>query len=357
MWPNRRLLDLFNIEHPIVLAPMAGAVDAELAIAEAGGLGSLPVALFNEQQTRAQVEKIRAATPKPINLNFFAHKPPTPNNAREHAWREALKPYYVELGIDPAAPVPSSNRTPFDAALCTVVEELKPEIVSFHFGLPASALLGRVKAAGCLVMSSATTVEEARWLEANGCDVVIAQGYEAGGHRGMFLTDDLATQVGTFALVPQVVDAVTVPVIAAGGISDARGIAAALTLGASAAQVGTTYMFCPESIIRPPHRAALDRARDDGTVVTNLMTGKPARGFVNRVMRDLGPVNAIAPEFPLAGGALAPLGAKALEQGSGDFSAMWAGQAASLGRKLPARELTLKLVEETQALMRRMAGG
>jgi nitronate monooxygenase len=359
MWPDRRLLDLFNIEHPIVLAPMAGAVDAELAIAvaEAGGLGSLPVALLNEQQMRAQVEKIRAATPKPINLNFFAHKPPVPNNAREHAWREALKPYYVELGIDPAAPVPSSNRTPFDAALCTVVEELKPEIVSFHFGLPASALLGRVKAAGCLVMSSATTVEEARWLEANGCDVVIAQGYEAGGHRGMFLTDNLATQVGTFALVPQVVDAVKVPVVAAGGISDARGIAAALTLGASAAQVGTAYMFCPESIIRPLHRAALDRARDDGTVVTNLMTGKPARGFVNRVMRELGPVSTIAPEFPLAGGALAPLGAKALAQGSGDFSAMWAGQAASLGRKLPARELTLKLVEETRALMRRMAGG
>ena len=200
-----------------------------------------------------------------------------------------------------------------------------------------------MKAAGCLVMSSATTVAEARWLEANGCDVVIAQGYEAGGHRGMFLTDNLATQVGTFALVPQIVDAVKVPVIAAGGITDARGIAAALALGASAAQVGTAYMFCPESIIRPPHRAALEAARDDGTVVTNLMTGKPARGFINRVMRELGPISDIAPEFPLAGGALAPLGAKALAQGSGDFSTMWAGQAASLGREMPARELTARL--------------
>ena len=138
MWPDRRLLDLFKIEHPIVLAPMAGAVDAALAIAvaEAGGLGSLPVALFNERQMREQMAKIRAATRKPINLNFFCHTPPVPSNAREHAWREALKPYYVEFGIDPAAPVPSSNRTPFDAAFCAAVEEIKPEVVSFHFGLP-----------------------------------------------------------------------------------------------------------------------------------------------------------------------------------------------------------------------------
>lgn len=363
MWPDRRLLDLLEIEHPIVLAPMAGAVDADLAIAvaEAGGLGSLPVALFNEQQMREQMAKIRAATRKPVNLNFFCHTPPVPSHAREHAWREALKPYYVELGIDPAAPVPSSNRTPFDAALCAAVEEIKPEIVSFHFGLPAPVLLGRVKAAGCVVMSSATTVAEARWLEANGCDVVIAQGYEAGGHRGMFLSDDLARQVGTFALVPQIVDAVKVPVIAAGGITDARGIVAALALGASCAQVGTAYMFCPESTIRPPHRAALYSARDngtdDGTVVTNLLTGKPARGFINRVMRELGPISDIAPEFPLAGGALAPLGAVAQAQGSGDFSTMWAGQAAALGKEMPARELTARLVQETQTLMRKMAGG
>jgi nitronate monooxygenase len=358
MWLDRRLLDLFKIEHPIVLAPMAGAVDADLviAVAQAGGLGSLPVAMLNEQQMRAQMEKIRAATAKPINLNFFVHKPPVPSNAREHAWRERLKPYYVEFGIDPAAPVPSSNRTPFDEAFCAAVEEIRPEVVSFHFGLPAAALLNRVKAAGSKVMSSATTVAEARWLEANGCDAVIAQGVEAGGHRGMFLTDNLATQVGTFALVPQIVDAVKVPVIAAGGITDARGIVAALALGASAAQIGTAYMFCPEAKILPPHRAALKAARDDGTALTNLMTGKPARGFINRVMREIGPVSDIAPEFPLAGGALAPLHAMAQAQGSGDFSTMWAGQAAALGRALPARVLTLRLVEETQALMKRMAG-
>ncbi|MGE5163479.1 MAG: NAD(P)H-dependent flavin oxidoreductase [Sphingobacteriales bacterium] len=357
MWPDRRLLDLFKIEHPIVLAPMAGAVDANLAIAvaEGGGLGSLPVALLNEQQMRAQLEKFRAATHKPINVNFFVHKPPVPNNAREHAWRERLKPYYLELGIDPGAPVPSSNRTPFDAALCAAVEEINPEVVSFHFGLPEPDLLKRVKAAGCVVMSSATTVAEARWLEQHGCDVIIAQGNEAGGHRGMFLTDNLATQVGTFALVPQVVDAVKVPVIATGGISDARGIVAALALGASAAQVGSAFMHCPESTVLPPHRAALRSARDDGTVLTNLMTGRPARGFINRVMREIGPINSIAPEFPLAGGALAPLHAKAQAQGSGDFSSMWVGQAAALGRDLPAREVTIKLAEEAQALIGRMA--
>ena len=248
MWPDRRLLDLFKTEHPIVLAPMAGAMDTDLAIAvaHAGGLGSLPVAMLDEQKMRAQIAIFRAATTKPINLNFFAHKPPEHNNAREHAWRERLKPYYTEFGIDPAAPVPSSNRTPFDVALCVAVEEIKPEVVSFHYGLPEATLLKRVKDTGSVVMSSATTVAEARWLEANGCDAVIAQGYEAGGHRGMFLTDNLAAQLGTFALVPQIVDAIKLPVIAAGGVTDARGIAAAFTLGASGAQLGTAYLFCPE---------------------------------------------------------------------------------------------------------------
>ena len=259
MWPDRRLLDLFGIEHPIVLAPMAGAMDTELAIAvaQAGGLASLPVAMLDEAKMRAQVASFRAATDKPVNLNFFAHKPPALNNAREHAWREQLKPYYAEFGIDPAAPVPSTNRTPFDAALCAAVEELKPEVVSFHYGLPEAALVKRVQAAGCKVMSSATTVAEARWLEANGCDAVIAQGYEAGGHRGMFLTDDLATQVGTFALVPQIVDAVRVPVIATGGVSDARGIVAALALGAPPCRSARRSCSARSSKILPPHRAAL----------------------------------------------------------------------------------------------------
>jgi nitronate monooxygenase len=357
MWPDRRLTQLFGIEHPIVLAPMAGAVDAKLVIevAEAGGLGSLPVAMLGQQQMREQIAKIRAATSKPLNVNFFCHTPPELNNAREARWRDRLKPYYQELGIDPAAPVPSSMRTPFDAALCEAMEELRPEVMSFHFGLPDAALLKRVKATGAVVTSSATTADEARWLEDHGADVVIAQGFEAGGHRGIFLTDDLATQVGTMALVPQVVDAVKVPVIAAGGITDARGIAAAFALGAAGVQVGTAYLFCPESTISAVHRAALKGSRSDGTVLTNVMTGRPARAIVNRVIREAGPVSDLAPQFPLAAGALAPLRAKAEAAGSGDYSPLWSGQSASLGLEMPARELTAKLVRETQDLLRRMS--
>jgi nitronate monooxygenase len=359
MWHDRRLLDLFGIEHPILLAPMAGAMDVTLAaaVANAGGLGSLPAAMLDAVKLRDQVVAFRAAAPgRPINLNFFAHTAPVPNNAREHAWREALKPYYLELGIDPNAPATSSNRAPFDDAFCAVVEELKPEVVSFHFGLPEAALVARVKAAGAKVVASATTVAEAVHLDARGCDAVIAQGFEAGGHRGMFLSEDLSNQIGTFALVPLVADAVRVPVIAAGGIADARGIVAALALGAAGVQIGTAYLRCPESKIALPHRALLRSARGRETAVTNVMTGRPARGFINRLMRDLGPISAIAPAFPLAGGALAPLGAKAQAQGSGDFSSMWAGQAAALGRELPAGELTLRLVQEAQDLMRGLAG-
>jgi nitronate monooxygenase len=284
MWPDRRLLELFNVELPIVQAPVAGAMDWELAAAaaEAGALGSLPCAMLNANQVREQMAKIRAHTKKPINLNFFCHTPPMLNNAREARWRERLAPYYSELAIDPAAPIPSSNRTAFDSVMCDVVEETKPDVVSFHFGLPEPGLLQRLKAERFLVMSSATTAAEARWLEARGVDAVIAQGCEAGGHRGIFLSDDIATQAGTFALVPQVVDAVKVPVIAAGGVTDARGIAAAFALGAAGVQIGTAYLWCPEAKISAPHRAALKSARDDGTALTNLMTGRPARGFINR---------------------------------------------------------------------------
>jgi nitronate monooxygenase len=356
MWPDTRLLQLFHIELPIVQAPVAGAMDWELAAAaaEAGALGSLPCAMLNADQIRDQMAKIRARTSKPINLNFFCHTPPELNNAREASWRERLAPYYRELGIDPAAPVPSSNRTAFDAKMCDVVEETKPDVVSFHFGLPEPKLLERVKAR-FKVMSSATTAVEARWLEERGVDAVIAQGNEAGGHRGIFLGDDIATQAGTFALVPQVVDAVKVPVIAAGGITDARGIAAAFALGAAGVQIGTAYLWCPEAKISSPHRAALKSARDDGTALTNLMTGRPARGIVNRLMREIGPMSDVAPEFPLAAGALAPLRAKAEAQGSGDFSPMWAGQAAGLGRAMPAGELTKALAAEALKRMRALA--
>ena len=358
MWPDRRLIALFKIEVPIVQAPMAGAMDWELAasVAEAGALGSLPCAMLNAAQIREQMAKIRAHTKKAINLNFFCHRPPVLNNAREARWRERLAEYYQELGIDPAAPIPSSNRTAFDAAMCDVVEETKPEVVSFHFGLPEPKLVDRLKAGGFLVMGSATTASEARWLEAHGVDAVIAQGNEAGGHRGIFLSDDIPTQAGTFALVPQIVNSVKVPIIAAGAITDARGIAAAFALGAAGVQIGTAYLWCPEAKISAPHRAALSSARDDGTALTNLMTGRPARGIVNRLMREIGPMSDVAPEFPLAAGALAPLRVKAEAQGSGDFSPMWAGQAASLGRAMPAGQLTKTLAAEALEKMRALAG-
>jgi nitronate monooxygenase len=357
MWPDRRILDLLGIELPILLAPMAGAIDWEIAkaVAEAGGLGSLPCAMLNADSAREQVAKFGPR--RPVNINFFCHTPPELNNAREARWRERLAPYYRELGIDPAKPVPSSNRVPFDAAFCEVVEEIRPGVVSFHFGLPDKTLLRRVKDAGNRVLSSATTVAEAKWLEANGCDAIIAQGYEAGGHRGMFLTEDLAAQVGTFALVPQVVDTVKVPVIGAGAVTDARGIAAAFALGAAAVQIGSAYLHCPESRVSAPHRAALANAADDSTAVTNLMTGRPARGIVNRVMREIGPVSDVAPQFPLAAGALAPLRAAAEAQGSGEFSPLWAGQAAGLGRAMPAGELTRTLADEALKLIRGFGRG
>lgn len=345
-WPDRRLLDLFGIDLPILQAPMAGSTGAQMAIAvsKAGGLGALPSALLGVEQVRAALAEIRAATDRPVNLNFFAHTPPAENPAAQAAWKQGLSAYYLEAGLDPAMPVPQTGRAPFDDAYCRVVEEARPAVVSFHFGLPETALLARVRATGAKIISSATTVAEAVWLEAHGVDAVIAMGSEAGGHRGSFLTDDMETQVGTMALVPQVVDAVKVPVIAAGGIADGRGVAAALMLGASAVQVGTAYLFCPEARMNALHKAALPTARDDNTALTNLFTGRPARGVVNRLMREIGPMSDLAPAFPTAGGALAPLKAKAEAAGSDEFTSLWSGQAAKLARSMPAGELTAHLV-------------
>jgi nitronate monooxygenase len=358
MWPDHRILDLLRIELPIIQAPMAGPAlaDMVIAVAEAGGLGSLATAQLTPEQVRRELDTIRRATSRPINLNFFCHRPPPDDAAREAAWRARLAPYYRELGIDPAAPSRSAGRSPFDDAMCAVVEEFRPEVVSFHFGLPEPALLARVRATGAAILSSATTVDEARWLEAHGCDAIIAQGAEAGGHRGIFLDDPLAgcaTQVGTMALVPQVVDAVKVPVIAAGGIADARGIVAAFALGAAAVQIGTAYLFCPEARVPPLHRAALRQAKDNTTALTNVFTGRPARGIVNRAVRELGPLTPNAPAFPLAGNALAPLKAAAEARSSADFGSLWSGQAARLGREMPAGELTRALAAEALARLAR----
>jgi nitronate monooxygenase len=359
MWPDRRLQKLFKTEFPIVLAPMAGVMDADLviAVAQGGALGSLPCAMLSVEKAREQVNIVRQRVSAPININFFCHRAVEASSGQEARWKERLAPYYAELGLDPAAPVAAANRAPFDAAMCALVEELKPEIVSFHFGLPDQALLARVKAAGCLVMSSATIVREAIWLEENGADVIIAQGAEAGGHRGMFLTENIAEQPGTFALVPQVVDAVKVPVIACGGIADGRGIAAAFALGAAGVQIGSAYLRCPESRVTAAGRAALAEGRDDSTVITNVMTGRPARGVANRAMREVGPISPDAPAFPHAATALGPLKQAAEKQGRVDFTNLWAGQAIGLGREMPAAELTRILAADARTRLSRLAGG
>lgn len=355
-WPDRRILDLLGIELPILQAPMAGASGSPLAIgvAKAGGLGALPCAMLTGEQVRAEIVAFRSACPGlPLNLNFFCHQPPAPDIDRDTRWKLALQPYYTEVGADFQAPTPVSNRAPFDEHSCQLVEQLRPEVVSFHFGLPEAALLQRVKASGAKVLSSATTVEEALWLEANGCDAIIAMGSEAGGHRGMFLSEDINSQIGTFALVPQVADAVELPVIAAGGIADHRGLVAALALGASAVQIGTAYLFCPQAKVSAAHRRALDSAPASDTALTNLFTGRPARGINNRLMRELGPMSELAPHFPLAGGALMPLRAITDPQGSSDFSNLWAGQALRLGKAMPAEQLTREIAEKALALVGR----
>ena len=345
MWPDRRLLDLLGIELPIIQAPMAGATGAAMAIAvsEAGGLGSLPCALLTVEKARAEIGAIREGTSRPLNVNFFCHAPPQPDPEREEAWRSRLAPYRAELGVEVSADVTAFNRAPFDDAMCNLVEEFEPEVVSFHFGLPKRRLLDRVKSVGCKVLGSATTVGEARWLANQGCDAVIAQGLEAGGHRGMFLTDAVDSQPGTMALVPQVVDAIGAPVVAAGGIADGRGIAAAHALGAAGVQIGTAYLFTSESTISDLHRIALGSARDDGTVLTNVFTGRPARGLVNRIVREIGPISPDTPAFPTAACALAPIRAASEAADSSEFSPLWSGQAANLSHFGSARELTYEL--------------
>lgn len=345
-WPDPALLRRLGIELPILQAPMAGAAGVELAVAvaRAGGLGALPCAMLSEAQLDEQLAAFRAAVDAPINLNFFCHDAPVVDAVAEQRWRQTLAPYYAELGLDPQAVAAAPQRAPFDETRCAWIERLRPQVVSFHFGLPAPELLARVKATGAVVLASATTVAEARWLAERGCDAIIAQGAEAGGHRGMFLATAPEQQVGTIALVPQVVDAVAVPVIATGGIADARGVQAAFALGAAAVQIGTAYLFCPEATISPVHRAVLASASEADSALTNVFSGRPARGIVNRVMHELGPISAQAPAFPLAGAALAPLKAATEPRGSGDFMSLWSGQAAPLAAALPAAELTRLLM-------------
>jgi nitronate monooxygenase len=356
MWPNQSFLDRIGIELPIIQAPMAGRCGSDMAVAtcKAGGLGSLPCAMLSAEQIREEVEAIRSGTDRPFNLNFLCFRKSEPIPDEISAWRQLLKPYFDEAGIDvPSGPV-TAGRHPFGEETLALVEEIRPAVISFHFGLPDADLFDRVKALGAVVLCSATTSEEARWLEARGVDAIIAQGAEAGGHRGKFLDGEISAQPGTFALVPQVVDSVSLPVIATGGIGDGRGIAAAFALGASCAQIGTTYLFCNEVFPSPIHHEALKNASDFNTTLTNLFTGLPARGVVNRLMRELGPINPAAPGFPLAASDLAELRSFAESESRNDFTPLWSGQSASLGRcrsGQSATDVTRQLAEEALAVM------
>jgi nitronate monooxygenase len=345
-WPDRRFLDLVGSDHPIVQAPMAGAGGVDLCVAaiEGGALGSLPCALISPQQVREQVAEVRSRANGPLNLNFFCHR--MPQQTDDRAWRAMLRSYYEEFGVGPGKE--GALRLPFDETMCAIVEELRPEVVSFHFGLPDPEFLDRVKATDAVVIGNATSIEEARWLESRGVDAIIAQGFEAGGHTGRFLGGDPAEAMTLFALLPQVVDAASVPVIAAGGIGDGRGIAAAFILGASAVQLGTAYLHTPETPISDTHRR---RLKGGHTLFTNLLTGGLARGLRGRLTDELGPVRSEAPPYPLASAALAPIRAAAEKQGEYGFGPMWAGQSAPLGKPQPAAELTRKIAADALAIL------
>ena len=364
MWPDHRLQELFAIDLPIIQAPMAGCSGLHMAraVAQAGGLGSLACATMSVQTLRQTLEEARAVSVRPLNVNFFAHVSPGEGEiAKDATWLARLKPAYEELDVEVPSKLSTGAIQPFDEARCAVIEELTPQVVSFHFGLPAADLVARVKRAGAKIISSATTVEEARWLEAHGCDAIIAQGVEAGGHRGMFLSLDIDTQVGTFALVPQIADAVNVPTIAAGGIADGRGIAAAFALGASGVLIGTAYLFTQEATINALYRdtllSACDPNTDRHTTLTNVISGRPTRVLTNRATRELGPMADDAPTFPKGFSALGPLRAKAETSSLRDFSAHYCGQAAALGRRSSAADLTKHLAEDAIQRLRSLSGG
>ena len=334
--------NFLGVKLPIIQAPMAGVQGSDLTIAvcKAGGLGSLPCAMLSPEMIVSEIKAIKAAVSSPFNLNFFCHQMPDYSQVRHDQWQRVLKPYFDELTISCKNQPYAASRQPFNHLIADLIEPFKPEVVSFHFGLPDDELLSRVKGWGTKVLSSATTVKEALWLEAKGVDAVIAQGVEAGGHRGMFLTDDVTTQLGLFSLLPQLTARLNIPVIAAGGIANPRGVASALSMGASAVQIGTTYLLCPEANTTPLHRNALKSEAAQHTALTNIFSGRPARGIVNRVMRELGYITPDAPSFPYAGIEITQLKLAAEAVNSTDFTSLWCGQNASGCQEISAYELT-----------------
>ena len=347
-WPDRRLLELLKLDIPIIQAPMAGSDSVALArsVSSTGALGSLACALLSPDEVREAVRRLRHEMGRPFNLNFFCHRMEAPDRDAIDNWKKFLTPHYERLGLDIESVAESRLRLPFNDEMCAVVEDVRPEIASFHFGLPEPKLVERLKGHDIKILSSATSVREAKWLESRGCDAIIAQGVEAGGHRGMFLERNIATQVGLFALLPQVKEAVSVPIIAAGGIADARGVVAAFALGASGVQLGTAYLSCPEANVSPLYRHALAQVADNGTVLTNLFSGRPARGIVNRYLQESGPMSEVAPAFPYAATLVGPLRAASERAGSLDYMQLWAGQAAGLAKSMPADQFTRTLAAD-----------
>ena len=347
MWPRTDLLDLLGITHPIIQAPMSGFSSPALvaAVSNAGALGSLGCATLPAKAARDQVEEIRRSSNRPFGLNFFVHPAPRIDAQVAHRLRARLSAYYDEFGLG-SVPEPNVPFPHFDQERLQLVLDLRPRVVSFHFGLPPADTLTRIKQTGAFVLSSATTVAEARRLEAEGADGIIAQGFEAGGHRGTFTEGDGAGLVGTMALVPQVVDAVRVPVIAAGGIADGRGIAAAFALGASGVQIGTAFLGCPEAVVPAIHRDALHRAADEDTRLTRAFTGRPARALRNRFIDEMTDSDVL--EFPAQASLMRPLFQVDDDMARKAFLPLWAGQAAPLVRDLPAAKFVDTLVAEAQ---------
>jgi nitronate monooxygenase len=354
-WPASVLGDWFGVRYPIVQAPLAQITRSELvaAVNGAGALGSLGSSVWAEHEVRQEVARVRERSERPFALNFFVHEPPVEDGATAARMRKRLEGYRKELGAADFPPL--SAAPPFGAGMLDLVLELRPALVSFHFGVPEPRAREALRAANIRIFASATTVAEARALEAWGVDAVVAQGYEAGGHRGTFASSFSEASLGTFALVPQVVDAVRVPVIAAGGIADGRGIAAALALGATGVQIGTAFLGCPEATLDPLYRRVLAEPRAAHTRVTTLLSGRPARAIVTRLLEELAAEEGQTPAFPLQRTFTQWLAKAAVAQGNPEFSALWAGQAAPLARTLPAAELVQVLARETEAVLERIA--
>lgn len=353
MWPNTALTARLGITYPIVQAPMASISTAPLAaaVSMAGGLGSIGSAVMPPAAVEAQVRDVRARTDRPFALNFFVHVPAPPAEAAAASMWQRLEPYRRALGLDQMPPIVVPP--PFGPAMLECVVALRPAAVSFHFGLPDEATMRALHDVDVAVLSSATTVAEARELEARGADAIIAQGIEAGGHRGTFQSELGDGEIGTLALVPQVVDAVKVPVLAAGGIFDGRGIAAALVLGASGAQLGTAFLGCAETVIDPVYRRTLGEARAARTRITRLLSGRPARAIVTRFIEAMADQEAEALPFPQQRVLTAALAAAGMAQGDVELLAMWAGQGAPKLRPMPAADLVATLAKEVDAALER----